>query len=346
MSALMVENIAHRFGELQVLRDVSFSVAAGELACLVGPSGCGKSTLLRLIAGLEEVQRGKIVLDGETVADSERSQQARKRRIGLMFQQPSLFPHLNVRNNIAFGLRHLSRDEQEQTVKSLLHTIGLESRGAAFPHQLSGGQQQRVALARALAPKPRIMLLDEPFANLDHAMRREMREEVLGMLKQAGIPVVMVTHEPEEALVMADKMVLLRENGALHQYGAPQDIYRWPADAAAASFFGPVNRIKAQVREGNIFSPFGTWPQKEMGTCFDEKAKVEIIARPESLRLSNEGAAVTVRQVRAAALGLRVTAIMETGDEVQFTVPYARHITPQPGDVLTVACESAHIFGI
>lgn len=344
MSALTVENIAHRFDDLQVLRGVSFSVGAGELACLVGPSGCGKSTLLRLIAGLEDVQQGKVMLDSETIADNTHSLQARKRRMGLVFQQPSLFPHLTVRDNIAFGLRHMPRDEQNQVVKSLLHTIGLETRGAAFPHQLSGGQQQRVALARALAPKPRVMLLDEPFANLDHAMRREMREEVLGMLKQAGIPVVMVTHEPEEALVMADKMVLLREDGSLHQYGAPQEIYRQPVDAAAAAFFGPINRIKAQVRGDDIMSSFGAWAQKEMQTAFAENADVEIVTRPESLRLSEEGAAATVRQVRAAALGWRVMAVMETGEEVAFTVPYTRHITPRPGDVLPITCESAHVF--
>ncbi|WP_373086596.1 ABC transporter ATP-binding protein [Sneathiella sp.] len=345
MTQLKVQGISHAFDILEVLNDVSFTVEAGELTCLVGPSGCGKSTLLRLIAGLEQTQSGSITLEGEVLSAPAHSVPTRLRRIGLVFQQPSLFPHLTVCENIAFGLHGQPKDRVAAAVEELLAVIGLAERSKAYPHQLSGGQQQRVALARALAPKPRLMLLDEPFANLDHALRCDMREEVLGMLKQTGIPVVMVTHEPEEALIMADKMVLLRADGRVHQYASPQEIYRAPVDAEAAAFFGVINRIGGYVEEGQVVSPLGIWSQSACGVEMTDGSKVDIIVRPESLRLANDAdIAATVNEVWATAVGWMTAAKLSGGISVRFMIPYAQGIKPAFGDHVNLHCDGAHIF--
>ncbi len=210
MTDLLVEHISFAYGNTQILKDVSFTAKSGELTCLIGPSGCGKTTLLRLIAGLEPIQQGHIKMGNEAL----NLVPARKRRIGFVFQQPSLFPHLSVRDNITFGIRDISKSEQIARSDELLEMIELKDLAGRFPHQLSGGQQQRVSLARALAPKPRLMLLDEPFAHLDHDLLAHMHEHVVNILKSSHIPTIMVTHDPNEADTTADKIVKLKAQTA------------------------------------------------------------------------------------------------------------------------------------
>lgn len=234
MSAILqVNQISHQLRGHHILQHVSLVAKPAELTCLVGPSGCGKTTLLRIIAGLEALQTGHIML-GDSVFDAI---PPRQRQIGFVFQQPALFPHLTVYENITFGLQGKNNDEKQMICDSLLELIDLKQMHDRYPHQISGGQQQRVSLARALAPKPRLMLLDEPFANLDNMLRHDIRDQVIAITKVANIPIIMVTHQPKEALLNADHIVLLQKNGTVSQAGSSEDLQHRPVDESVSNFF-------------------------------------------------------------------------------------------------------------
>ena len=211
---LSLERVSHAYGEYEVFSDVSFSVADGEIVCLLGPSGCGKTTLLRLAAGLEKLQTGRVTLSDGVAADRETHVPPELREVGLMFQDFALFPHLSVSDNVAFGLNTLPDVEKRQRVINILMQVNMFEKRADYPHQLSGGQQQRVALARALAPNPAVMLLDEPFSGLDQNLRISLREETLGILKTSNVATLLVTHDPEEAMFMADRILVMGPGGS------------------------------------------------------------------------------------------------------------------------------------
>ncbi len=246
---LEVEALRHAYGERTVLREVDLSLAPGEVHCLVGPSGCGKTTMLRLIAGLEPVQSGRIVIDGEVVAEPGYASAPEARRVGLMFQDFALFPHLRVLDNVAFGLRGLDHRARRRRALELLAQVELDAHADSYPHMLSGGEQQRVALARALAPKPRLMLLDEPFSSLDAMLRAHVRDDAIALLRTAGTPVLMVTHDADEAVRVADRIHVMQD-GRMLQHGTPAELYAHPANPFVAGFFGPLNRYKGWVVGG------------------------------------------------------------------------------------------------
>ena len=252
---LEVDKITCRFDGRDVVRDVSFTVRAGEVMCLLGPSGCGKSTTLRVIAGIERQVSGAVRADGATLSDDKIHLPPEARGVGLIFQDFALFPHLSVGQNVAFGLK-ASRPDVARRVGELLERVDLAGYADKAPHMLSGGEQQRVALARALAPRPRIMLMDEPFSGLDNRLRDGIRDETLQLLKEEGTAVVLVTHEPEEAMRMADQIALMRD-GVIVQKGAPYNIYNAPADKAAAAFFSDVNVIRGTVQGALVDAPLG-----------------------------------------------------------------------------------------
>ena len=210
MTGLELRAITHRFGERRVVDDLSLSIAPGEIFCLLGPSGCGKTTTLRITAGLEAVQAGSILIDGETVASPGQDLPPERRRVGMVFQDYALFPHLTVAQNIAFGLRALREGERRRTAEELMARLSIGDLAGQYPHRLSGGEQQRVALARALAPQPRVMLLDEPFANLDAQLRIRVRDDTLRLLQSQNTATLMVTHDPAEAMRMADRLAIMR----------------------------------------------------------------------------------------------------------------------------------------
>ena len=280
MDALTLEHICHAFDEVVAVDDLSLSVGEGKLVCLLGPSGCGKTTALRVAAGLERLQKGRVLMAGRTVADSSTDVPPEGRNVGLVFQDYSLFPHLTVFDNVAFGLRGVASEARRQRVTEVLEQVGMGRRAEDYPHTLSGGQQQRIALARALAPKPRVMLLDEPFSGLDASLRHQIRDDTLHVLKQSGTATLMVTHDPEEAMFMADTVALMRD-GRLVQSGAPGELYFTPQDAFVASFFGEVNRLKGQILKGHVPTPLGEICAPDL----PEGAEVEILIRPEALRL-------------------------------------------------------------
>jgi len=281
MSDLIVRNLSHQFDGYPVVREVSLAVGPGEVVCLLGPSGCGKTTLLRVAAGLEKLQQGQVLIDGIVVADADRglSLPPEKRGIGLMFQDYALFPHLTVRENIQFGVGATTA-ERRAWIDSALEMMDLTGYAGSFPHTLSGGQQQRVALLRALAPNPRALFLDEPFSGLDVTRRAQVRQQTLKVLKNAGVATLMVTHDPEEAMFMADR-ILVMNMGRVVQDGTPVETYFEPADAFVAGFFGPINRLAGRVGNGTVETPLGTFSAER----FIDGTHVDVLIRPEGLRL-------------------------------------------------------------
>ncbi len=234
---LVLENVALSYGHKPVLRDVSFRLSAGEIGCLLGASGCGKTTALRLVAGFETLQAGSIAIAGHCVAGSDVHVVPEARQVGLVFQDYALFPHLDVARNIAFGLGHLPDNERRRRTAEMLALVGLTTEASRYPHELSGGQQQRVALARALAPRPRLLLLDEPFSNLDIELREKLSVEVRDILKHEGMTALLVTHDQYEAFAMADAIGVM-DNGEILQWDSPYNLYHRPRSRRVAEFVG------------------------------------------------------------------------------------------------------------
>jgi len=276
---LEVEGLRRSFGGAPVVDDVSLTVAAGQVTCLLGPSGCGKSTTLRMIAGVERPDAGVIRIDGRPVFGEGADVPPEGRSVGLMFQDFALFPHLTVAQNVAFGLSG-DKSAKAARVGELLERVNLAGYGAKHPHELSGGEQQRVALARALAPRPRVMLMDEPFSGLDNRLRDGIRDTTLDLLKEAGTAVLLVTHEPDEAMRMADEIALMR-GGRIVQRGAPYNIYNAPVDKAAAAFFSDINVIRGTSRGALTDTPFGAF----LTPGHADGGEVEIVIRPQHLKI-------------------------------------------------------------
>jgi iron(III) transport system ATP-binding protein len=276
---LQVQSLSCQFGGREVVSALDLQVAAGQVMCLLGPSGCGKSTTLRMIAGVEGPSAGRILIDGVEVYGASANLPPEARGVGLMFQDFALFPHLTVAGNVAFGLS-CDKAAKAARVGELLERVNLSGFQDKHPHQLSGGEQQRVALARALAPRPKVMLMDEPFSGLDNRLRDGIRDTTLEVLKDEGAAVLLVTHEPDEAMRMADEIALMRA-GRLVQRGAPYNIYNKPADRAAAAFFSDINVIRGTSRGALTETPFGAF----LTPGHADGAAVDIVIRPQHLKI-------------------------------------------------------------
>jgi iron(III) transport system ATP-binding protein len=258
-TSLSFENISHDFEGTQVLSDVSVRAEPGEILCLLGPSGSGKTTLLRIAAGIEMQSSGIVRIDDRIVSGGATHIAPEKRGIGLVFQDYALFPHLTILENVRFGLRGVDRATADQEAMRMLARVGLDGYAAMYPQQLSGGEQQRVALARALAPRPGILLLDEPFSGLDARLRDSVRDEAVSLLRDMRATAVIVTHDPEEALRVGDHIALLRD-GRLVQHGTGRNLYMRPADLFTARFFSELNQFHCRAENGRIHTPFGDLP--------------------------------------------------------------------------------------
>ena len=284
MTALEFKNIAHSYDHRPVLRNVSLQLKRGEFVCLLGPSGCGKTTLLRLAMGLEHLQKGTISLDEKIIADAETGLHTppEQRGIGMMFQDYALFPHLTVMENICFGLNNKGQANKnrgrEIWVTNMLARFGLTQLADGYPGTLSGGEQQRVALLRALAPNPQVLLLDEPFSALDAARRIEMREETAKLIKEAGASAIMVTHDSEEAMFMADRIKIMNK-GRIVQSGKPDEIYMKPKSSFIASLFGHANQFCETVSDGHVSTPLGRFEAKGLS----DGSKACVFIRPEGV---------------------------------------------------------------
>jgi iron(III) transport system ATP-binding protein len=305
---IAVDNVTLRFGDVAALDDVSLAVQAGEIVALLGPSGSGKSTLLRVVAGLARPQTGTVRLAGATVTGAGLFVPPERRRVGMVFQDYSLFPHLTVAANIAFGLRPVRGADADPIVGALMERLGLSRYAASYPHMLSGGERQRVALARALAPRPQVLLMDEPFSGLDGRLRDRVREETLGLLRETSTTTVVVTHDPAEAMRIADRLALLH-GGRLVQSGAAREVYARPATVFAARLLSEVNELAASCHGGRVETPLGTFA----APLVPDGAAVRVCVRPEHLRAARGGSGVRATVTAAEFLGdsTRVTCAVD-----------------------------------
>jgi iron(III) transport system ATP-binding protein len=292
MSSVQLTGVHRSYGKTRILNDVSLTAPEGQVVALLGPSGSGKSTILRLIAGLEPLDAGEIHLGGERVSSVGATAPTEARRIGMVFQDYSLFPHLTVGANVAFGLDKFGRAERDETALKWLDRVGLKHRAGAYPHELSGGEQQRVALARALAPKPRAILLDEPFSGLDAVLRAELRDATLATLAETRTTTLFVTHDAEDALQAADRLVILKA-GQVLQEAPPRDAYDKPASLDAAAALGPINLYKGAVVSGAVQTPFGAVNAAHL----PQGANAQAAVRAEALALT-PGTGARVLSVR------------------------------------------------
>ena len=327
---LEIRNLVRSYAGRRVVDGVSLSIQPGQVTCLLGPSGCGKSTTLRMIAGVEMQDSGEIYVDGALICDTKFRVPPERRAIGLMFQDFALFPHLSVAGNVAYGLSG-TREEKRARVEEMLDRVVMSRYIDMFPHQLSGGEQQRIALARALAPRPRIMLMDEPFSGLDNRLRDGIRDETLAILKEEDTGVLLVTHEPDEAMRMADEIALMRD-GVIVQRGAPYNVYTRPVDRASVAFFSDANRLRSKVEGALAMTPFGRF----LAPGVPDGTEVDIVFRPQHVKIdfdragvgpgptATEGTAASAQVVRARFMGnesLVEFRLSNDGALIKVTVP-------------------------
>jgi iron(III) transport system ATP-binding protein len=299
---LTVDQVVHRYGEQSTLQGVSLSLEEGKIGCLLGPSGCGKTTLLRCIAGFELVEEGSIVVNQRLVSSVTTYVPPERRRIGVVFQDYALFPHMTVAQNIEFGIRHLAEQERREKVRKLLHSVALDAFRLRYPGELSGGQQQRVALARALAPEPDLLLLDEPFSNLDPALRDRMKHELKVLLQHFGVTALIVTHNQDEAFDMADEIGVMA-HGRIIQWGSAYDLYHRPTSRTVAEFLGMGAFLPADITDdGCLVSELG-----ELVCTEDIKhlrgQTVTVLLRPDDI-VHDDGASFRAIVRRVAFRGM------------------------------------------
>ena len=352
MPRLEVKNLSRSFGNLTVVDKISFQIFSGQVTCLLGPSGCGKSTTLRMIAGVEKPSSGQIFVDEELTSNSSFQVPPEARSIGLMFQDFALFPHLNVQQNVYFGLAG-SKEFKEKRSLDLLERVGLAHLAFNYPHSLSGGEQQRIALIRALAPQPKIMLMDEPFSGLDDRLRDEVRDETFNLLRSEDAAVLMVTHDPQEAMKVADEIALMRD-GKILQRGAPYNIYNAPVDLKALQFFSDANSIQATLKGSLADTPFGQFFAPGLADGTD----IDIVFRPQHVRIdfdrkgqgplptASQGVAARgiVKRARFVGNESLIEFEMDFGSTIKVTVPNV--FLPNIGHPLwlTVPRDKCYIF--
>ncbi len=334
MIALQLNNINKKYQakEKNALDNFTLSIGNGEIHAIVGESGCGKTTLLRLVAGLEVPDSGEIFINEKMVSGKSTFLSPEKRNIGFVFQDYALFPHLKVKDNVAFGLNNLASSERESRVKKYLDLVGLTGYENRYPHELSGGQQQRTALARSLAIEPAVLLLDEPFSNLDEILKKQMRHEIKQIITRAGATAIFVTHDTNDALSVANKISVIRK-GQLLQSAMPEEIYRNPVNEYVSKMFGLTNTIKGVYKNRSLSTSFGIIQCNEN---LNENSEVLISVRPENIDISSSGNmsarvkgtvfAGNIIEVELDASGLNLIASIDSfsnikiGDEVKFSI--------------------------
>ncbi|MGQ0799533.1 MAG: ABC transporter ATP-binding protein [Pseudomarimonas sp.] len=338
---LHLEGVFCSIADHAVVRGVSLQLAAGELGCLLGPSGCGKTTLLRTIAGFQPLTAGNIFLRGELASSTANQIPPERRRLGFVFQDLALFPHLRVEQNIGFGLQSLDRALRAERVNTMLAMFGLQELGQRYPHELSGGQQQRVALARSMAPQPDLLLLDEPFSSLDAHLRSSLRDDLVGVLRKLGIAALLVTHDQAEAFCFADRLGVMRE-GELQQWDSAFDVYHRPASAFVARFVGEGKLIGGRVRsDGRVDTALGVL-RGTLPTDSVEGSAVSVLVRPDDL-LPDGDSGVPVRVVNAAFRGAETLFTLALADGSEVCALFPSHIRHHVGEQIRVTTDLAHV---
>ena len=347
MSHLELSRVELTYGKQPVVRRLSISLEHGTIGCLLGPSGCGKTTVLRSIAGFERINAGEIRLDGHVVSSTSVHVPPEQRRIGMVFQDYALFPHLTVEANIGFGLRNLSATKKRARVASMLDMIGLGREGERYPHELSGGQQQRVAMARALAPEPELLLLDEPFSNLDVDLRERLSHEVRDLLKETGITAVMVTHDQNEAFAVADEVGLMNE-GCIQQWDVPYNLYHRPVNRFVANFIGQGVLLPAEVIDDNhVKTGLGLLPGVIPTECRLDlnggRCMVEVLLRPDDI-IHDDDSELQARVLKKAFRGADILYTLELNSGEQVLVLVPSHHNHAIGEMIGIRPDVEHVI--
>lgn len=337
---LQIAGALRRFSDEFALGPLDLAIAPEEIICLVGHSGCGKSSLLRLIAGLDRAERGSIRLNGVELAGPNTFVEPEERQIGFVFQDYALFPHLSVEENILFGLRRLPRPEAQSRVAGLLALTGLAALGKRYPHMLSGGEQQRVALARALAPKPAVLLMDEPFSNLDRDLRERIREDTIDLLRKTGTTAIIVTHDPEEALSCGDRVVLMK-SGLIVQAGTGREMHDHPVDRYAAEFFCSFNKVPATYRNGHLETALGRFPCR---LDLADGSRAVAFIRPQAIAPSKEKTAIAGKILRRSFRGEIEQIELEIAGSDSALIMRTTQPAFADGDRLSVAIDSSRVL--
>ncbi|MCB1947699.1 ABC transporter ATP-binding protein [Nitrosomonas sp.] len=338
---LQLNQIQQHYAEHPVLNRLSLSLYKGEIGCLLGPSGCGKTTALRCIAGFELISDGEILINGRCVSSASTCMPPEKRQIGMVFQDYALFPHLDVAANIGFGLHRLSRIERKQHVEKWLHIVQLGNVANNYPHELSGGQQQRVALARALAPRPELLLLDEPFSNLDVNLREHLSVEVREILKNQGITAILVTHDQSEAFAIADKIGVMF-NGDIQQWDSAYNLYHRPANRQVADFIGQGAFLSGYVVDAQQIEVEVGILKGEIPHHYPVGSKVDILIRPDDIVYS-DASPLRALVVHKAFRGAEIlyTLQLGSGDKVLSLIP--SHHNHSVGEKIGIEFIATHI---
>ena len=345
---LMLDHVHCQFDNHKAVKDISLGVRAGEVVCLLGPSGCGKTTLLRIAAGLQAPTQGRVFLGDNLVSEPGGMHwPPEKRNVGLAFQESALFPHLTVLENVCFGLKTLPGPQRKPRALDLLSRLGMAGCARAYPHTLSGGQQQRVALARALAPSPHVMLLDEPFSSLDARLRDQIRDDTLHVLDELDTATLLVTHDPEEAMFMADRIALMRE-GEIVQIGTPTQLYCYPVDPFVVNFFGQVNETAGVVQDGSVMTPLGNLDARR----FPDGSRVKVLIRPEAVQVTpvpdNVQSVGTSHILMSRLLGasslLHICAHGSDGQEMHLHAKVPGVFLPENGQPVSLALDMTQVF--
>lgn len=346
MNCLQLDDIHISYGSTAVVQGLGFSIAKGDIACLLGHSACGKTTVLRAIAGLERIRSGQIVLAGRTVSSSSEHLAPEARGIGMVFQDYALFPHLTVAGNIAFGLKGRTPAQRDARVAELLELVGLAGVAARYPHELSGGQQQRVALARALAPEPELLLLDEPFSNLDVELRERLAQEVRTILKQTGTTALLVTHDQHEAFAISDVVGVMHQ-GVIRQWATPYQLYHEPTDRFVANFIGegvllPGKVTGPQCVEFELGEICSVVPRACCPDCHAD-GQIDVLVRPDDIQHDDASplkATVLARAFRGAQF--LYTLGLPSGHKVLSLVP--SHHDHRIGEAIGIRMEIDHVI--
>ncbi len=346
---LQIENLASRYLHDHVLEALSFTLHNGEIACLLGPSGCGKTTALRLIAGFEAPSAGSIQINGQLMSQPGEVMPPEQRQVGMVFQDYALFPHLNIADNIAFGLHRLDKTSRQKRTDALLDIIGLRQRATAYPHELSGGQQQRVALARALAPKPALLLLDEPFSNLDVELREKLAGEVRDIIKHEGITALMVTHDQHEAFAMADWVGVMQQ-GHIQQWDTAYNVYHRPVNRFVADFVGMGVFLPGTVRNRwQVDIELGTLQGIIPAQCGDEACsacwqgcKVDVLIRPDDV-VHDDTSPMQARIIKKAFRGAEFLYTLQLASGAQILSLVPSHHDHALGEMIGIRLAIDHV---
>jgi iron(III) transport system ATP-binding protein len=351
MSVLELQSVNLAFDKQLVVKDVSIKLNDGEIACLLGPSGCGKTTLLRAIAGFKALDEGTIDFAGSILSSTSKTIPPEKRRVGMVFQDFALFPHLNIAENICFGIRRQSKKQKSNRLSELLSLISLSGSERKYPHELSGGQQQRVALARAIAPRPHLLLLDEPFSSMDVELRSSLAKEIRSILKHEKITAVMVTHDQNEAFSMADRIGVMNK-GKLLQWDTAENLYHAPNNLFVSRFVGSSNFLKGiVVTEGEVDTALGRFSYKNQfqsePQTMSEGQQVEVLVRPEYIQKcdgSGSQATLVSREFRGGYYLYSLS--LESGEKVQALLPSLANFQLGETVKITLAADKVSIFKI